>query len=337
MSERCSERKREANRLNALKSTGPKTDAGKRRSSRNATTHGLFCRDLVLPGEDEQTFHLIREGLIDAYAPRDFAELLLVDRIVSAAWKLRRLQSAEREVFLGQNQRIREAAVRMTNMRIAYDPQDIEELPPSEREQPVSARVRAMAERTRAALDAGEVSTEERWAGGRGDPDDPSEKLSRLEQRLESSLHRAMRELERKQKERRRREREREAEADALGYAPGHDPGEPRSPFAAVEVVEEPDADAEKEDADADADEETGVRNEANAARVAEDTSNVERHPPSPGTPGEGGGEGPPEETNAAGVANARNEATEACGPRDVRPESVSLRPAAAPSPRPSP
>jgi len=34
-------RKRQANRVNALKSTGPKTAPGRRAASRNATTHGL--------------------------------------------------------------------------------------------------------------------------------------------------------------------------------------------------------------------------------------------------------------------------------------------------------
>ena len=38
----------------ALNNSGPKTERGKAISSRNATTHGLFARDVVLPalGED---------------------------------------------------------------------------------------------------------------------------------------------------------------------------------------------------------------------------------------------------------------------------------------------
>ena len=41
-----------ANRLNALKSTGPRTHRGKARSRKNATTHGLLAREIVLASPD---------------------------------------------------------------------------------------------------------------------------------------------------------------------------------------------------------------------------------------------------------------------------------------------
>lgn len=40
--------RRAANRANARKSTGPRTQAGKARSRANAVTHGLFCRRLLV-------------------------------------------------------------------------------------------------------------------------------------------------------------------------------------------------------------------------------------------------------------------------------------------------
>lgn len=48
-----SPRKVQANRRNSRKSTGPKTSAGKKRVSRNATKHGFFSKVLLVPGGKE--------------------------------------------------------------------------------------------------------------------------------------------------------------------------------------------------------------------------------------------------------------------------------------------
>ncbi len=80
-----SARKRRANRRNAQHSTGPRTPEGKARASRNATSHGIFCRDLVLPGENVDLFHLTRDAFIDALKPQDAAQLAMVDGAVQRA------------------------------------------------------------------------------------------------------------------------------------------------------------------------------------------------------------------------------------------------------------
>src|SRR5258705_440551 len=56
-----SDRKLRANRANAQKSTGPKTNEGKQRSSQNASTHALFSRELLLSHEDQLIFHTLRK------------------------------------------------------------------------------------------------------------------------------------------------------------------------------------------------------------------------------------------------------------------------------------
>jgi hypothetical protein len=85
-----------ANRENAAKSTGPRTPEGKQRSSKNSLHHAAFCADLLQPGEDEHDLHTLRDALIHDLAPQNAIELCLADRVVSAAWRLRRLQHADR-------------------------------------------------------------------------------------------------------------------------------------------------------------------------------------------------------------------------------------------------
>jgi hypothetical protein len=52
-----SDRKAEANRRNALKSTGPKTPEGKAAVRLNALKHGLLSQEILLPGEDEEALN----------------------------------------------------------------------------------------------------------------------------------------------------------------------------------------------------------------------------------------------------------------------------------------
>jgi hypothetical protein len=94
-----SQRKIEANRRNALRSTGPRTDQGKARSSRNATTHGVFCREMVLPDEDPREFDRYRIPMMRGLEPRDGLEQELAEQIVSLGWKLRRLRRVEGEII----------------------------------------------------------------------------------------------------------------------------------------------------------------------------------------------------------------------------------------------
>ena len=93
------QRKAEANRRNAIKSTGPRTPAGKAVVALNAMKHGLLSRESLVKGESEADLVDFGKRLRSQLAPAGEIELLLVDRIVSTAWRLRRLVAVETMLF----------------------------------------------------------------------------------------------------------------------------------------------------------------------------------------------------------------------------------------------
>ncbi len=94
-----SPRQIEANRHNATKSTGPKTPQGKTVVALNALQHGLLSREAVIEGESEAELVDLGKRLRRQLAPVGELELLLVDRIVAAAWRLRRAIALETMLF----------------------------------------------------------------------------------------------------------------------------------------------------------------------------------------------------------------------------------------------
>ena len=84
-----------ANRANAQKSTGPKTEEGKAKSSLNALKHGLAAARVVLPNEDVEAYRALIQGWIDDLQPSDTAEFALVERAAIADWRLKRCVRAE--------------------------------------------------------------------------------------------------------------------------------------------------------------------------------------------------------------------------------------------------
>jgi hypothetical protein len=88
-----------ANRRNAAKSTGPKTAEGKAIASRNALSHGLRAKHLVLFDERSKDFARLRDNLRASLDPADALEAELVERIVLCAWRLRRAGRAEAAVI----------------------------------------------------------------------------------------------------------------------------------------------------------------------------------------------------------------------------------------------
>ena len=91
----ATEKQHQANTLNAQKSTGPKTTAGKARSARNAIQHGCYCTEVVLPWEDDEAYEQLEQSFWDTYNPIDAVEAALVRQMTAAEWKLQRTQRGE--------------------------------------------------------------------------------------------------------------------------------------------------------------------------------------------------------------------------------------------------
>ena len=89
----------EANRRNALKSTGPRTEAGKQQSRRNALRHGLTAETIIGSLEDAEAYSAFEAAIIADYDAQSAVERELVLRLASLLWRLRRATIMETGLF----------------------------------------------------------------------------------------------------------------------------------------------------------------------------------------------------------------------------------------------
>ena len=89
------QRQIEANRQNAQNSTGPKSPKGKAVVALNAMKHGLLSEVTLIEGETEKDLVGFGQRLRTQLAPVGELEILLVDRVISNAWRLRRVVRME--------------------------------------------------------------------------------------------------------------------------------------------------------------------------------------------------------------------------------------------------
>jgi len=83
------------NRTNSQHSTGPRTEAGKQRSSFNALTHGLTAVSPVLASEDRAAYDSHCRRFLDEYQPASPTESQLVQELADTAWRLNRVPLLE--------------------------------------------------------------------------------------------------------------------------------------------------------------------------------------------------------------------------------------------------
>jgi hypothetical protein len=88
-----------ANRNNALKSTGPRTPEGKAAVRYNALQHGLLAQAIFIAAgngrEDPEEYAALLQDLREALQPEGRLELIMVEKIAVAYWRLRRAAHAE--------------------------------------------------------------------------------------------------------------------------------------------------------------------------------------------------------------------------------------------------
>jgi len=83
------------NKSNARKSTGPRTAAGKHRSSLNALRHGLTGHIVVLPTEDQAAYQRHLQRFVDQFQPKGALEEQLVQSLGDTTWRLNRVPATE--------------------------------------------------------------------------------------------------------------------------------------------------------------------------------------------------------------------------------------------------
>ncbi len=91
----ATEKQIEANRLNALKSTGPRTEEGRAVSRLNAIKHGLTGHLLVMTDDERQAHDTFVAGIVDGLKPADALERQLAHPIADGYWRINRVSAIE--------------------------------------------------------------------------------------------------------------------------------------------------------------------------------------------------------------------------------------------------
>jgi hypothetical protein len=127
----------EANRRNALRSSGPITPEGKARSSKNALRHGVYSAlPVVLGLEQSEHWASHRAGILKSLAPEGTLEEALAERVALCLWRLNRVHRYETAITSMGLERIkdqlrpRKPAVKINFPGLELDEEDLETLEP---------------------------------------------------------------------------------------------------------------------------------------------------------------------------------------------------------------
>jgi hypothetical protein len=90
----------EANRRNALLSTGPKSEEGKAVSSMNALKSGLDAESQFVLGESREEFAKLQSEYYDHYPVSNPEQRFYLDSAIRNEWLLRRFHRVEAELWI---------------------------------------------------------------------------------------------------------------------------------------------------------------------------------------------------------------------------------------------
>jgi hypothetical protein len=195
-----SDKQTRANRRNALKSAGPRTPEGKAAVRLNALRHGLLSREILLRGKDGEALRELGESVRTELQPVGELEHLLVDRIIAACWRLRRVGRVEAGIFAWE--RYEELAARAEREAHEYESWSADDMidilttriTDEEKHEEALERARRMRREQE-----DETVTLGRTFARDADGANAFSKLSRYETAIDRQLYKALHELERRQ------------------------------------------------------------------------------------------------------------------------------------------
>ncbi|HUI55261.1 MAG TPA: hypothetical protein VLY04_09830 [Bryobacteraceae bacterium] len=92
-------RRIEANRLNAQKSTGPRSPEGKAVVRMNALKSGIDAQSTIIRGENPAELETLTNEYLEAHSPLTPQERFYVDILIRCDWQLRRLTRADAQIW----------------------------------------------------------------------------------------------------------------------------------------------------------------------------------------------------------------------------------------------
>ena len=99
MSKLISQRKIQANRRNAKKSTGPKTADGKAKSAMNSIKYGIYSDKYLIKDESYEEFHNYRKKILKCLNPTNAVLFDMATHVVSNGWEYQRCTLLESKIL----------------------------------------------------------------------------------------------------------------------------------------------------------------------------------------------------------------------------------------------